>query len=73
MSKMGCPQSDTDPDSVTILTKRGPVNKTLKSNSRNNILHHLNPPPKVRTMALSKEGGTKQILYRKDRNWIRRA
>ncbi|VDM65645.1 unnamed protein product [Strongylus vulgaris] len=30
---MGCPVSDTDPDSVTILTKRGPVNKTLKSNS----------------------------------------
>ncbi|WKY08650.1 hypothetical protein Q1695_007854 [Nippostrongylus brasiliensis] len=33
MSKMGCPQSDTDPNTVTILRKGGPVNKTLKSNS----------------------------------------
>ncbi|CAB3406053.1 unnamed protein product [Caenorhabditis bovis] len=33
MSKYGCPTSDTDPNSVTIITKRGPVNKTLKSAS----------------------------------------
>uniref|UniRef100_A0A0K0CVP3 HTH cro/C1-type domain-containing protein n=1 Tax=Angiostrongylus cantonensis TaxID=6313 RepID=A0A0K0CVP3_ANGCA len=33
MSKMGCPQSDTDPNTVTILRKNGPVNKTLKSNA----------------------------------------
>ncbi|VDO27720.1 unnamed protein product [Heligmosomoides polygyrus] len=33
MSKMGCPQSDTDPNSVIVLTKKGPINKTLKSNA----------------------------------------
>uniref|UniRef100_A0A8R1DQN0 HTH cro/C1-type domain-containing protein n=1 Tax=Caenorhabditis japonica TaxID=281687 RepID=A0A8R1DQN0_CAEJA len=33
MSKYGCPTSDTDPNSVTLITKRGPVNKTLKSAS----------------------------------------
>ncbi|KAJ1362976.1 hypothetical protein KIN20_022717 [Parelaphostrongylus tenuis] len=33
MSKMGCPQSDTDPNTVTILRKSGPPVKTLKSNA----------------------------------------
>ncbi|PAV56011.1 hypothetical protein WR25_14366 [Diploscapter pachys] len=36
MSKYGCPQSDTDPNSVIILSKKGPVNKTLKNPSELN-------------------------------------
>ncbi|CAD5219380.1 unnamed protein product [Bursaphelenchus okinawaensis] len=33
MSKMGRMESDTDPNSVTILSKRGPAHKTLKTAS----------------------------------------
>lgn len=39
MSKMGRIESDTDPNTVTILHKRGPIQKTLKTPSVSNILY----------------------------------
>ncbi|RCN45449.1 DNA-binding helix-turn-helix protein [Ancylostoma caninum] len=64
MSKMGCPQSDTDPNTVTVLTKRGPVNKTLKSNSALNAA--LRTGTAVATEKKMMAGGNRQHTANKN-------
>ncbi|CAD6194216.1 unnamed protein product [Caenorhabditis auriculariae] len=64
MSKYGCPTSDTDASSVTVLTKRGPVAKTLKSASAVNAAKRSGLA--VETEKKMMAGGNRQHTSNKD-------
>uniref|UniRef100_A0A1I7WN36 HTH cro/C1-type domain-containing protein n=1 Tax=Heterorhabditis bacteriophora TaxID=37862 RepID=A0A1I7WN36_HETBA len=64
MSKMGCPQSDTDPNTVTVLRKSGPTTKSLKSQSALNAA--LRSGTAIDTQKKMMSGGNRQHTSNKN-------
>ncbi|EGT53362.1 hypothetical protein CAEBREN_25422 [Caenorhabditis brenneri] len=64
MSKYGCPTSDCDPNVVTMITKRGPVNKTLKSASQLNAAQRAGA--EILTEKKTMSGGNRQHTANKN-------
>ncbi|CAI5448749.1 unnamed protein product [Caenorhabditis angaria] len=63
-SKYGCPTSDCDPNSVTVISKRGPQQKTLKSASALNAAQRAGM--QIETEKKMMSGGNRQHTAHKN-------